>query len=80
MYLNTAVIPYILVQLGQISLQTDIFGPGSNFSAHSRRLGSDRFHLLLHFLPDTWDAHEGCGTHLLQGVDQRALKKTCSYY
>lgn len=66
---------YILIHLGQISLQADVFGPGRHLPAHSRRLCSNRLHLLLHLLPDTWDAHEGCGTHLLQGVYQGALIK-----
>lgn len=66
---------FVLIHLGQISLQTDIFGPGSHLPAYSRRLGSDRLHLLLHLLPNSWDAHEGSGTHLLQGVHQRALVK-----
>lgn len=74
---------YLLIHLGQISLQADIFGPGSHLPAHGRRLSSDRLHLLLHLLPDAWDAHKGCGTNLLQGVYQRALiekKKKQGFY
>lgn len=66
---------HILVHLGEISLQTNVLGPGGHFPAHGRRLCPDRFHLLLHLFPDTGDTHEGCGTHLLQGVYKRALIK-----
>lgn len=73
---------HILAHLGEISLQTDVFGPGCHFPAHGRGLCSNGFHLLLHLLPDSRDAHEGRGTHLLQGVHQRALmgEGSCSYH
>lgn len=67
---NDSLNVYILIHLGQISLQTNIFGPGRHLPAHSGRLGSDRLHLLLHLLPHTRDAHEGRGAHLLQCVYQ----------
>lgn len=64
---------HVLAHLGEICLETDVFGPGCHLPAYGRGLGSDGFHLLLHLLPDPRDAHEGGGTHLLQGVHQRAL-------
>lgn len=64
---------YLLVELAQIGPQTHVFGPGSHFPSHGGRLCSNSFHLLLHLLPDTWDAHEGRRTRLLQSVYQRTL-------
>lgn len=66
---------HILIHLGQVGLQAHVFGPGGHLPAHGRRLGSHRLHPFLHFLPDTWDAHEGRGARLLQGIHQRALTR-----
>lgn len=64
----------ILVHLAEIGLQTHSFGPDCHLSAHGGRLGPDGLHLLLHLLPDTWYAHEGCGTHLSHCVNQGTLR------